>query len=128
MQGRWWAASTGRTGSRSGARCTGSTWTSWSRAAWRTPASAPTSELEAMKRDAEAKGLPPIYRGRWARASAEEVADMMAQVRSGGAPTNAVITAHSPGPRKGEPAAAGLHICSTCLLSVCLSWCTAKRG
>ena len=37
-------------------------------------------ELEAMKRDAEAKGLPPIYRGRWARASAEEVADMMAKV------------------------------------------------
>ena len=40
-------------------------------------------ELEAMKRDAEAKGLPPIYRGRWARASAEEAADMLAQVRRG---------------------------------------------
>lgn len=53
-------------------------------------------ELEAMKRDAEAKGLPPIYRGRWARASAEEVADMMAQVRNCGAaaaPTTAVMTA-----------------------------------
>lgn len=37
-------------------------------------------ELEAMKRDAEAKGLPPIYRGRWARASAEDVADMMTKV------------------------------------------------
>lgn len=52
-------------------------------------------ELEAMKRDAEAKGLPPIYRGRWARASAEDVADMMAQVRRGrlaAAPTNAVFT------------------------------------
>ena len=30
-------------------------------------------ELAAMKADAEARNLPPIYRGRWARASAEEV-------------------------------------------------------
>lgn len=43
------------------------------------------AELEAMKRDAEAKSLPPIYRGRWARAGAEEVADMMAKACSYGA-------------------------------------------
>jgi hypothetical protein len=36
-------------------------------------------ELEAMKKDAEEKKLPPIYRGKWASASAEEVADMMAK-------------------------------------------------
>ncbi len=42
-------------------------------------------ELEAMKRDAEAKSLPPIYRGRWARAGAAEVADMLATVRPAGA-------------------------------------------
>ena len=36
-------------------------------------------ELEAMKKDAEEKKLPPIYRGKWASASAEEVAEMMAQ-------------------------------------------------
>lgn len=35
-------------------------------------------ELEAMKKDAEEKKLPPIYRGKWARASAEEVAAMKA--------------------------------------------------
>ena len=42
-------------------------------------------ELEAMKRDAEAKSLPPIYRGRWARAGADEVANMLATVRPAGA-------------------------------------------
>ena len=30
-------------------------------------------ELAAMKADAERRNLPPIYRGRWARASAEDV-------------------------------------------------------
>ena len=37
-----------------------------------------------MKADAEARNLPPIYRGRWARASAEEVAAEKAKVRPGG--------------------------------------------
>ncbi|KAL4538795.1 hypothetical protein Ndes2526B_g02924 [Nannochloris sp. 'desiccata'] len=36
-------------------------------------------ELEAMKKDAEEKKLPPIYRGKWATASAEEVAAEMAK-------------------------------------------------
>lgn len=36
-------------------------------------------ELEAMKKEAEEKKLPPIYRGKWASASAEEVAEMKAQ-------------------------------------------------
>lgn len=36
-------------------------------------------ELEAMKKDAEEKKLPPIYRGKWANASAEEVAAEMAK-------------------------------------------------
>lgn len=36
-------------------------------------------ELDAMKKDAEAKKLPPIYRGKWATANAEEVAEMMAK-------------------------------------------------
>lgn len=31
-----------------------------------------------MKKDAEEKKLPPIYRGKWASASAEEVAAMAA--------------------------------------------------
>ena len=35
-------------------------------------------ELEAMKKDAEAKKLPPIYRGKWATASKEEVDAMLA--------------------------------------------------
>jgi len=34
-------------------------------------------ELEAMKADAEAKKLPPIYRGKWSTASAEEVKEAM---------------------------------------------------
>lgn len=36
-------------------------------------------ELEAMKAEAEALKLPPIYRGKWAKASAEEVAAEMAK-------------------------------------------------
>jgi glutamyl-tRNA synthetase len=36
-------------------------------------------ELEAMKKDAEEKKLPPIYRGKWATASSEEVAAEMAK-------------------------------------------------
>lgn len=36
-------------------------------------------ELEAMKKDAEEKKLPPVYRGKWASASAEEVAEAMAK-------------------------------------------------
>jgi glutamyl-tRNA synthetase len=36
-------------------------------------------ELEAMKAEAEAKKLAPIYRGKWASASAEEVAAEMAK-------------------------------------------------
>lgn len=39
-------------------------------------------ELEAMKKDAEAKKLPPVYRGKWATASEEEVDAM----RASGAP------------------------------------------
>ncbi|KAI3438090.1 hypothetical protein D9Q98_000532 [Chlorella vulgaris] len=35
-------------------------------------------ELEAMKADAEAKKLPPIYRGKWATASKEEVEAQLA--------------------------------------------------
>ncbi len=35
-------------------------------------------ELEAMKKEAEEKKLPPIYRGKWAGASKEEVAEAMA--------------------------------------------------
>ncbi|KAF8072358.1 Glutamate--tRNA ligase [Scenedesmus sp. PABB004] len=37
------------------------------------------AELEAMKAEAEAQKLPPIYRGKWATASAEEVAAEMAK-------------------------------------------------
>jgi len=36
-------------------------------------------ELEAMKAEAEANKLPPVYRGKWATASAEEVATEMAK-------------------------------------------------
>jgi glutamyl-tRNA synthetase len=36
-------------------------------------------ELEAMKKDAEEKKLPPIYRGKWASASQAEVEEMMAK-------------------------------------------------
>ncbi len=36
-------------------------------------------ELEAMKKEAEEKKLPPIYRGKWAAAAAEEAAEMMAK-------------------------------------------------
>ncbi|GFR47342.1 hypothetical protein Agub_g9037 [Astrephomene gubernaculifera] len=36
-------------------------------------------ELEAMKQEAVAKKLPPIYRGKWASASAEEVAEAVAK-------------------------------------------------
>ncbi|PNW80349.1 hypothetical protein CHLRE_07g313700v5 [Chlamydomonas reinhardtii] len=36
-------------------------------------------ELEAMKKDAEEKKLPPIYRGKWARATAAEVEAAKAQ-------------------------------------------------
>ena len=32
-----------------------------------------------MRKDAEAKKLPPIYRGKWAKASKEEVDEMMAK-------------------------------------------------
>lgn len=60
-------------------------------------------ELEAMKRDAEAKGLPPIYRGRWARAGAEEVADMLAQVRRGGAAAAPVSLALAAGSLLPQP-------------------------
>ncbi|GBF90708.1 non-discriminatory gln-glu-trna synthetase [Raphidocelis subcapitata] len=35
-------------------------------------------ELEAMKKDAEAKKLPPVYRGKWARASEAEVEEALA--------------------------------------------------
>ena len=38
------------------------------------------AELAAMKADAEARNLPPVYRGRWARASAEEVEAELAKV------------------------------------------------
>ena len=31
------------------------------------------AELAAMKADAERRNLPPVYRGKWARASAEDV-------------------------------------------------------
>ena len=70
-------------------------------------------ELEAMKRDAEAKGLPPIYRGRWARASAEEVSDMMAQVRHGRSSYQCCYDSSLP-VTGGEPAAAGLHMSDLC--------------
>lgn len=36
-------------------------------------------ELEAMKKEAEEKKLPPIYRGKWATASKEEVDEMLAK-------------------------------------------------
>ncbi|KXZ47875.1 hypothetical protein GPECTOR_32g488 [Gonium pectorale] len=36
-------------------------------------------ELEAMKKEAEEKKLPPIYRGKWASASKEEVEEAMAK-------------------------------------------------
>jgi len=39
-------------------------------------------ELEAMKAEAEANKLPPVYRGKWATASAEEVATEMAKEKS----------------------------------------------
>ncbi len=38
-------------------------------------------ELAAMKADAEARNLPPVYRGRWARASAAEVDAELAKAR-----------------------------------------------
>ncbi len=34
--------------------------------------------VRSMKKDAEAKKLPPIYRGKWSTASKEEVDAMMA--------------------------------------------------
>eukprot|EP01026_Neomeris_dumetosa_P056640 TRINITY_DN5185_c0_g1_i9.p1 TRINITY_DN5185_c0_g1~~TRINITY_DN5185_c0_g1_i9.p1 ORF type:complete len:589 (-),score=73.83 TRINITY_DN5185_c0_g1_i9:89-1816(-) len=36
-------------------------------------------ELDAMKKEANEKGLPPIYRGKWSRASKEEVQEMMSK-------------------------------------------------
>lgn len=36
-------------------------------------------ELEAMKAEAEAQGIPPIYRGKWATATKAEVDEMLAK-------------------------------------------------
>lgn len=37
-------------------------------------------ELQQMKAEAEAKSLPPIYRGKWASASQEEIQHELAKV------------------------------------------------